>query len=204
MVFLRNWGCIFPKHYAYLLLNLFTTRESGVSSSPLGQNGRYVADDIFKCIFVNENVSLFNLHWNWSGRVELTINQHWFRQWLVACSAPSHYLNQCWPSWLTHICGTRGRWVNSSKSIDAYMGEETMTSLDQLMACPMCRQPLSESIVAYYYVNPSEQISIKMQIFSYKKMTLTNLIGDWGIYINRHSFPKKYMVCYDFWTTNKR
>ena len=22
----------------------------------------------------------------------------------------SHYLIQCWPSWLTHICGTRGRW----------------------------------------------------------------------------------------------
>ena len=22
---------------------------------------------------------------------------HWFRQWLVAYSAPSHYLNQCWP-----------------------------------------------------------------------------------------------------------
>ena len=25
----------------------------------------------------------------------------------------SHYLNQCWPCSLTHICGTRGRWVNS-------------------------------------------------------------------------------------------
>ena len=25
-----------------------------------------------------------------------------------ACLAPSHYLNQCWPSSLTHICGTRG------------------------------------------------------------------------------------------------
>ena len=27
---------------------------------------------------------------------------HWFRQWLVACSAPRHYLNQCWLSniWL--------------------------------------------------------------------------------------------------------
>ena len=23
-------------------------------------------------------------------------NQQWFRQWLVAWSAPSHYLNQCW------------------------------------------------------------------------------------------------------------
>ena len=24
------------------------------------------------------------------------LGQHWFRQWLVAYSVPSHYLNQCW------------------------------------------------------------------------------------------------------------
>ena len=24
------------------------------------------------------------------------INDHWFRQWLATCTAPSHYLNQCW------------------------------------------------------------------------------------------------------------
>ena len=29
-------------------------------------------------------------------KFELMIFQHWFRQWLVAWSAPSHYLNQCW------------------------------------------------------------------------------------------------------------
>ena len=36
-------------------------------------------------------------HW---GRVThicvVELGHHWFRQWLVACSAPSHYLNQCW------------------------------------------------------------------------------------------------------------
>ena len=30
---------------------------------------------------------------------------------LGAEQAPSTYLNQCWPSSPTHICGTRGRWV---------------------------------------------------------------------------------------------
>ena len=24
------------------------------------------------------------------------LGHHWFKIWLVACSAPSHYLNQCW------------------------------------------------------------------------------------------------------------
>ena len=34
----------------------------------------------------------------------LMICHHCFRQWLVACSAPSHGLNQLWPSLLTHVC----------------------------------------------------------------------------------------------------
>ena len=55
----------------------------------------------------------FNFHWNLVLRVQLTINQHWFRYWLVAFLAPSHYQKQCWPSSLMHICSTRGRWVKS-------------------------------------------------------------------------------------------
>ena len=27
----------------------------------------------------------------------------------------AHYLKECWPNSLTHICGTRGRWVTTSK-----------------------------------------------------------------------------------------
>ena len=46
-------------------------------------------------------------------RVQLTINQHWFRQSLGAEQVTSHCLNQCWSSLLTYICGTRERRVNS-------------------------------------------------------------------------------------------
>ena len=53
----------------------------------------------------------FKFHWSSFLRVKLTISQHWFRWWLGAKQSTSHYLNQCWPSSLTHICGTRGRWV---------------------------------------------------------------------------------------------
>ena len=58
------------------------------------QNGRHFADDIFKCIFLNENVSIvvkISLKF-----VQLTIFQHWFRWWLGAVQATSHYLNQWW------------------------------------------------------------------------------------------------------------
>ena len=40
-------------------------------------------------------------------RVQLAISQHWLRQWLCTEQTTSHYLNQCWPSSLTNICGTR-------------------------------------------------------------------------------------------------
>ena len=35
-------------------------------------------------------------HWNLFLRVQLTISQHWFRSWLSANQATSHYLNQWW------------------------------------------------------------------------------------------------------------
>ena len=59
----------------------------------------------------------FKFHWNLFLGVQLTINQHWFRQWLDAKQATSHYLNQCWPSSLTHICSTRERWVSELDNI---------------------------------------------------------------------------------------
>ena len=35
-------------------------------------------------------------HWSLFLRVQLTIFQHWFRLWLGAVQATSHYLNQWW------------------------------------------------------------------------------------------------------------
>ena len=35
-------------------------------------------------------------HWSLFLRVQLTIFQNWFRQWLGAVQATSHYLNQWW------------------------------------------------------------------------------------------------------------
>ena len=41
----------------------------------------------------------------------MKIGQSWLRYWLRAEQALSHYLNQCWPSSLTYIYGTRWGWV---------------------------------------------------------------------------------------------
>ena len=46
----------------------------------LGRNVSHFADDIFRCIFVNEQFGFFiKFHWSLLLRVQLTITQHWFR-----------------------------------------------------------------------------------------------------------------------------
>ena len=63
----------------------------------------------------------FKFHCSLFVCTQLTISQHWFRLWLGAKWATSHYLSQCWPSSLMHICSTRGTWVNSLRPSDAYI-----------------------------------------------------------------------------------
>ena len=49
------------------------------------QNGAEFVDDIFKCIFFNKSfVFCNNFHLFLFLRVQLTINQHWFRLWIGA------------------------------------------------------------------------------------------------------------------------
>ena len=51
-------------------------------------------------------------HWGLFLSFLLAITQHCFRYWVGAEKATSHYLNQCWPASLMHICSTRAKWVN--------------------------------------------------------------------------------------------
>ena len=75
---------------------------------PLDKMAAILADDNFKCNFLNENYKISI--WISLKGVQLTMIQHWFAE-----EATSHYLNQCRPSSLMHICGTRGRWLNVSQ-----------------------------------------------------------------------------------------
>ena len=88
-------------HYVY---NPWTL--SFFNSSPLGQNGRHFADDIFNCIFVNEKFRiLIKNSLKFVPRRPIDNNPALVQ--IMACrlfGADS----------LTHICGIRGRWVKSN------------------------------------------------------------------------------------------
>ena len=61
------------------------------------QDDCHFADDIFKFIFLSENVWVsLKIHWSLFLRFELTMFHHRFREWPGADPAASHYLNQWW------------------------------------------------------------------------------------------------------------
>ena len=73
---------------------------------------------IWKTTFFNAFLSMksfvfwFKFHWSLFLKIELKISLHWSRCWLDAKQVTSHYLNQCWPNSMTHICCITGKWVN--------------------------------------------------------------------------------------------
>ena len=84
-----------------------------VSSLGPRQDGRHFADDIFKCIFLNEHfwilnkISLKYVPWglinNKAVLVQITAKRR--------TQMTSHYLKQCWCGALTRIYVTRPQWV---------------------------------------------------------------------------------------------
>ena len=86
--------------------------KTSFNSSPAGQFGGKMANDIFNYISFNENVWIsikMSLKFIPKGQVD---NKSVLFQVMAWCHhATSHYLNQCWPSSLTHICDSPGRWV---------------------------------------------------------------------------------------------
>ena len=117
--------------------------------------------DIFKCIFLNENVWIlikislkivpkgpFN---NIPAMVQIMA---WRRPGDKPLSEPMVV------NLLTHLYITRPQWVNelahnSPKPNDAYKRHQTRPSLVQIMACRIfCTKPLPELMLAYCHLHP--------------------------------------------------
>ena len=121
------------------------SRSWYINSSPLDKIAAIMADGISKWFFLNGIRMVdfrFEFPWNLFPRVQLTISQHWFRLWLGAKQATSHYLNWRWPSPSMHICCTRRRWVKVCVAwllMSANMTIDQFASLlEYIYALPMC------------------------------------------------------------------
>ena len=68
------------------------------------------------------------------------INHHWFRKWLVAWPAPSHYLNQCWDI-VKWALGNKLQWNlnwNSYIFIQEYAFENVVRIMAAILSRPQC------------------------------------------------------------------
>ena len=105
------------------------------------QNGRRFPDDIFKCIFMNENVWILikiSLKFVPKGPINdipwLVQIMAWRRSGDKPLSEPMMV------SLLTHICVTRPQWVNSLWPSDAICHHKTFSSSVQTMdSCPTAK-----------------------------------------------------------------
>ena len=103
-------------------------------------NDRRFADDTLKRIFLNENVWIpIEISLSLSLRVQLTIFQHWFRKWLGAVQATSHYLNQ-WSLVYRRIYASLGllipfavQWTQRDTHIIKLNGMETLSALQAVI-----------------------------------------------------------------------
>ena len=115
--------------------------------------------------------------------------QHYLRYWLVACSAPSHYLNQCW-----HIVNRTPR-----SKIQWYFEQNTMFSSEKMLLIMLSVRCWSFCSSPNVLINARNKIihslqwimifgvtrELICQWFSWVTNSLVNIIGK-----SPHSWPK--------------
>ena len=121
--FNHTWRCAncIANIAGLMMINSMTVRQghpfiSLVNSSPPGQKWQPSSHKTFSNEFswIKMFELLLKFHWHsLSPWVQLTISQHWLRQWFGAEQATSHYLNQCCPIHWRIYAALKGRCVNS-------------------------------------------------------------------------------------------
>ena len=102
-----DWGC-------EVLITAPVCQKKLFNSSSPGQNGRHFADDIFRCIFMNEKICILikiSLKFVPKGPIDNNPALVQIMAWRQIGHKP---LSEAMLIYLlTHICSTRGGWVNS-------------------------------------------------------------------------------------------
>ena len=109
--FMLQWVSVISHKYIDKMADAITKNCNISRVTPLDKMASILSDDFSKCIFLNESeIIRIQISLKFVPRVQLTVSRYWFRQWLGAEQATSHFLNQWKPFSPTHICCTRGRW----------------------------------------------------------------------------------------------
>ena len=91
-------------------------------------------------VVLTTNYSLINSLRPSDAYMHQQINHHWFRQWLVAWPAPSHYLNHCW-NIVNWTLGNKLQWNlnrNSNIFIQENAFENNVCEMASILSWPQC------------------------------------------------------------------
>ena len=95
--------------YHWLLVRLYTATWY-ITLRPR-QNGCHFADNIFKCIFLNENIRIsIKISLKFVPKGSINNIPALFQIIARRDRSTSHYLNQWWTILTTHICVTQPQW----------------------------------------------------------------------------------------------
>ena len=106
---------------------------------------------------VRNNFRIMNILWDlihWGQRVTHTcvskIDQHWLSQWLVASSAPNHYLNQCW--FIVNWNLNNKPQLNSTRNSNIIIQEDAFQTVVRKLAAILSRPQCINLIILSYVV----------------------------------------------------
>ena len=100
------------------------------SVAPLCQQWSYISFALTHCNTLNSLRPSDAYMRRWS-------NHHWFREWLVAWSAPSHYLNRCW-NIVNRTLGNKLQW-NLNRNLSIFIQENLFEIVVWKMAAILSR-----------------------------------------------------------------
>ena len=171
-----------PNSFPALLCMIYTVN----TLRPI-QNGRYFADDIFKCIFLNENAWIsLKISLKFVPKVRI-YNIPALVQIMAWCRPGDKPLSEpMMVSLLTHICVTRPQWVNDTISYNMTNWLKRFVLNSLFLHCDIyCLQPsnsytylgqimVAELLVIYVLLTFRKKISNKMvflisHMLSYRK-----------------------------------
>ena len=84
---------------------------------------------------------LFFTHWSRLTHIRANkLGHHLFKQWLITCSTPSHYRNQCWFT-LNWTLGNKFQWnlnQNTTVFTEENQFENVVCTMTAILSLPQC------------------------------------------------------------------
>ena len=105
------------------------------------------------CLRIARNLSCAHLT-HWGGVTHICVvelGHHWFRWWLVACSASSHYLNQCW-NIVNWTLGNKLQW-NLNQNLHNFIQENVFENVVWEMSAILSHLNVLSGCQAYLCVD---------------------------------------------------